>query len=162
MQRRRLYDRDEIRADNPRFDGRHVIISWRAQDQEGQTSSMTPTSNLDPVVNLVNAFLPAGRSFRYPDLGGSEEERELLRVPQPHDSLQGALDYHLQLIEAHPDIEDLHLHTFALAIAVGDYAEAGRRMQVIETLKPTELIGEVRPDAVWEREFLEPLRAMIK
>ncbi len=162
LQRRRLYERDDIRADNPRFSGRHVIVSWRAQEQEGQTSSLIPTSNLDPVVNLINAFLPEGRRFDYPDLGGSEEEPELLRVPQPHESLQGALDYHLQLLAAHPEIEDLELHTFALAIAAGDYDEARRRLAVIETYSPSEVIGEVWPEAGWEPDFLELLRGMLR
>jgi len=162
LQRRGLHDRDEIRADNPRFRGDHVTITWRAREQEGQTSSLNPDSNLDPVVNLINAFLPEGRSFRYPDLGGSEEEGELIRVPQPSDSLRGSLEYHIELLKDHPEIEDLELHTFALAVAAGDMSEARQRLSVIESHSPSDILGEVWPEAAWERDFLEPLRAMVR
>lgn len=161
LQLRRLYDLDEIRVDNPVIDGEHAVIIWQVRGQQGRISSMSPTSNLDPVLNLINSYLPEGRAIGYSDLAGSPEDREVMQVPSPVDSLSGSLSFHREFADAHLESEELQLHTFALAVANEDWQEAHKRLRIIETYDPSALLGEVLPDAVWQRDFLDVLRAMV-
>lgn len=159
---RHLYDLDEIRIENQVMNGEHAVIIWHAREQEGRISSMSPTTNLDPVLNLINSFLPEGHGIVYDDLAGSLEVREVMQVPTPVDSLSGALAFHVELADAHVENQELTLHTFALAIAGEDWQEARKRLAIIETYRPSAVLGEILPDADWQRDFLEVLRGMVK
>jgi hypothetical protein len=76
------------------------------------------------VLRVTNAFLPERHEIVLAQMTGETEERHLLAVPPPTDSLQDALGHHEAMLQRAPDDAELLAETIVLAHAIGDTARA--------------------------------------
>lgn len=112
-----------------------VTIHWRSF---GQTGSFWLTGPVDGVavrvLQLVNSFLPVSCAFGCEGLAvGDPEPRHLVDLPEPTESVSGALDFYRdELLATRPPNPDLAVEAFALAVAAGDRRYAEQLIGLIE------------------------------
>ncbi len=95
-----------------------VTIRWSAFGDSGSVPSWSEDPVLfDRLLQVVNAFVPAGHEFDDP--AGEKEPRHVADVPEPVRSVQGAIEAYQALIERRPDDQELKRELRALQATVG-------------------------------------------
>jgi hypothetical protein len=115
-----LYDADLPSSAGEPLSGEVVAVHLRAFENDrtlvGFRGSEGPVVR---AIHLANAYAPPGGAIAWRDMPGEPEPGRVSRVPEPRDSVEGALEVHQHLLEAHPDDIDLLAHAAALAVAAG-------------------------------------------
>jgi hypothetical protein len=87
------------------------------------------------VLRVTNAFLPLQHEIALAEMTGETEERHLLAVPAPVESLADALGHHEAMLERAPEDQELLAHAIVLAIAAGRDARARALIGRLEQLE---------------------------
>ena len=137
LERAGLFERSVIQSTNRDDEGEHVALRWELFGGSGEVSSFVDTGgSLDRIVHVVNSFLPSDHAFGFSALSGEPEPPQLFRVPEPLDSVSGALLCHRKFAQTWVDEPGLLLDMFALAWAADDVAVAEEAMDDVIALGP--------------------------
>ncbi|MBK8979234.1 MAG: hypothetical protein IPM29_25335 [Planctomycetes bacterium] len=153
-----------FRADGETTDV-EVEVRWSLRSEQGQiTTRSTETGRIERVAHVINAFLPAGRTLRWPggDLPGQPEPRRIEGVPEPVDDLAGSLACHLELVRPDRGRTNLGLllDLFGIAVAAGDADDARDALRAI-TAAVTTAAGDAAGDPQALDAWLARLAALV-
>lgn len=141
-------------------------VAWRRNDRRGVVSTLgSDDDTVERVAHVLNAFLPAERPLRWPtgELPGDPEPRRLEEVPTPRTSLEGSLQFHLDLALDDPERVDvwLLLELFALGVANGDRQVAADALQTLRAWQPQEAEAPPDPDLQRLRELFGEMEDLL-
>lgn len=112
-----------------------VTIHWRAFRREADAwVAGRVEGSAVRVLQVINAFLPLGCSFDCAGLSvGDPEPSHLVEVPEPEDSVSGALGFYREaLLRWREPSADLAIEAFALALEAKELDVAEELLQRIE------------------------------
>ena len=106
--------------------GRQVSIAWRSEETTGQLGGRSEgTGILTRVIRAIDGYTPPGVGFRVDaNRNDGRVKRALDEAPAPERSPIDALTVFRQLSDRHPEVTNLWLYRFGLALGMGRIEDA--------------------------------------
>lgn len=115
-------------------DGVVIQLQWNAFARDHEiTAGSDGLVGFSRLLSIVNSYLPDGAAFQFPDSRAPALDKRLELMPAVAEDLAGAYGAHLDLLGRLGPSQQLVLHTFALAVALGRTRDATELLSDMDT-----------------------------